>query len=280
MSGVKSLLLAAVPAILVGAVAAVLWMGHSRSENQRAQEFGRIESANKDLQGRLSQLEQEAATLRQKLAEQGIEVAPQSAAPARQRPDTGTSQLETVRTLTQVQGKLTAANSAIAELQNRTHELEAALARMTEENKQLNSAEAELKESLASTNRIVSVMDTEIKAKTERISQLENAARKNREDTTTAAQKLAQLSATTKELEDINRRRENTVNSLQRRYRELTDQFRGAAMRVEQNRDNPAALAPDLSRIQSTVQSAEEDLRQLIGLNTQAQRAAQKLAQK
>ena len=278
MAGAKSLLLAAVPAALVGAIAAGLWVRHSGPEAQRTAEVAEIQKVNTELRGRISQLEQESAQLRQKLAEQGIVVAPATAAAAHPRSEVGPSQLEAVRTLTQVQAKLVAANSAIAELQNRTHELEATITKVTEENKRLNSETHEFKENLASTNRIVSVMETEIKSKTERISQLENAARKAREDNTGTAQKLAQVAGTTKELEEINRRREDTLTSLQRRYRELTDQFRAFALRLDSNRDNPAPLTPDLSRIQSNVQSAEEELRILIGLNTQAQRAAQKLA--
>ncbi|MGC4048579.1 MAG: hypothetical protein QM757_03495 [Paludibaculum sp.] len=71
------------------------------------------------------------------------------------------------------------------------------------------------------------------------------------------------------------------MNSLQRRYRELTDQLRALAVRLEHSeRDSPVTAAPDISRIQTTVQSAEDDLRQLLSLNTQAQSLTQKLGQK
>lgn len=280
MPRARSLLLAAVPAALVGAIAAGLWIRHAGPEAQRAGQFAQLENANKDLRGRINQLEQESAELRQKLAEQGIVVAPRTAAPDRRRPEAPAGQLEAVRALTQVQAKLTAANSAIAELQNRSHEFEATIARLTGENKRLESETAEVKESLASTNRIVSAMEVELKSKTERLLQMETAVRKAREETAGTAQKFSQVAATAKELEDINRRRENTLTSLQRRYRDLTDQFRAFALRLDTNRDNPTTLTPDLSRIQSNVQSADEELRQLIGLNTQAQRVAQKISPK
>jgi chromosome segregation ATPase len=278
MPRVRSLLLAAVPAALVGAIAAGLWIRHTGPEAQRAGQFAQLENANSELRARITQLEQESSELRQKLAEQGIVVAPRASAPDRPRPEVSPGQLEAVRALTQVQAKLTAANGAIAELQNRTHEFEATIARLTDENKRFESETAELKESLASTNRIVSAMEVELKSKTERLVQMEAAVRKARDDTAGSAQKLSQAAATAKELEDINRRRENTLTSLQRRYRDLTDQFRAFALRLDTNRDNPTTLTPDLSRIQSNVQSADEELRQLVGLNTQAQRIAQKIS--
>jgi hypothetical protein len=66
--------------------------------------------------------------------------------------------------------------------------------------------------------------------------------------------------------------------NLQRRYRELTDLYRSTLLTIEQQRDNPAIRQlPDASRIQATVLAAEDDLRQLNALNTQAQRLSQKL---
>ena len=95
-----------------------------------------------------------------------------------------------------------------------------------------------------------------------------------------ASQKSTQAASLANELLDINRRRENVITSLQRRYREMTDVLRALTVRLDTQRDSVATVAPDISRMQSTAQSAEDDLRQLASLNTQAQRIAQKLGQK
>ena len=276
MPTTKNFVLATVPALLVGVVAAGLWMRHTATESRHGVDVAAIQSANKDLQGRVAQLEAESAQLRDRLAAQGIEVAPaRVAAPAKN--EVPSSYLESVRMLAQVQAKLASANSAITDLQEKIHELEASVARFTDENRRLTSESADLKESLASTNRIVQAMEVELKTKSDRIVELEATARRARDDSSGNSQKLAQVGPILKEMEDLNRRRENTLTSLQRRYRDLTDQFRSLALRLDTQRDNPTTMTTDVSRIQSTVQSAEDELRQLIALNTQAQRIAQKL---
>jgi len=276
MPTAKSIVYAAVPAVLVGAVAAGLWMRHAATEARHGSDVAAMESANRDLRGRVSQLEAESAELREKLAAQGIEVAPSRSAPA-VKSEATTSYLETVRMLAQVQGKLASANSAITDLQEKTREMEASIAKLSDENRRLSAESAEFKENLASSTRVVQAMEAELKSKAERVMELEAAVRRARDESASASQKGAQVAPVLKELDDINRRRENTLTSLQRRYRDLTDQYRALAVRLDTQRDNPTTLTTDVSRIQSTVQSAEDELRQLIALNTLAQRAAQKL---
>jgi len=234
------------------------------------------------------QLVHENQSLRERVAqlERDLQTAPAphgESAPVqgqtRREPPSGSEEarLDLIRSLTQTQAKLQAANTSLIELQEKTIELESAVARLTEENRKLQAAGEEGRESLASTRRVVDAMEAELKTKSDRIAQLETAARKLREENVAAAQKSQQWPALVRDLEDINRRRENTLAQLQRRYRDLTDQFRSLAVRLDNQRDNPAPLTPDLSRIQTTVQSAEEDLRQIVNLNTQALRAAQRL---
>ncbi len=94
--------------------------------------------------------------------------------------------------------------------------------------------------------------------------QLESALARTREENAGATAQLRSLSALFREFDELNRRRENALTSLQRRYRELTDLYRSTLLTIEQARDNPAfRQLPDASRIQSTVLAAEDDLRQI-----------------
>jgi hypothetical protein len=72
-----------------------------------------------------------------------------------------------------------------------------------------------------------------------------------------------------KDVEDLNRRREASLLTLERRYREVTDLYRNFSLNM-QTRENPGQglQAGDLSRIQTALQQAEEELRQLRSLNT------------
>jgi predicted nucleic acid-binding Zn-ribbon protein len=159
-------------------------------------------------------------------------------------------------------------------------ELEESAGRLAGENKRIAASEAAAREDLDQARRVIEATEAELKAKSERLVQLEAAARRAREDLDAATKRSAVSSADLNELTDLNRRRETLVQTLQRRYRDLTNELRNIAVRIDTQRDNPAAAAPDISRIQTGVQSSEDDLRQLSALNTQAQRVAQRLGQK
>ncbi len=74
------------------------------------------------------------------------------------------------------------------------------------------------------------------------------------------------------QLADITRRRDNYINSILRRYRELANEYRsfGASSASPSDRDSTFRAGPDLTRIQNTIALVEEDLRQLNGLEAQA----------
>lgn len=219
-------------------------------------------------------LHDENETLRKQLEAEGLQpAAPRTAArlvdPAR---------LEAVKELAQLQARYAALQTSLKDLQNRTAELEGTLDRLTSENKRLASAEADLKDQVASTQRVVQAMEPELKTKADRVTQLETSLRKYQDEANGADRRLSQISAALREIEDINRRRETAINSIQRRYRDVSDQLRALALRLDTQRDNATPVAAtDLSRISSAVQGAEDDLRQLASLNTQAQRAAARL---
>lgn len=215
--------------------------------------------------------------LRKQLVERGI-AAPHPPAPSRAAEDA--RRLAAIRELAAAQSRLSEVQAALVETRNRVAELEASLERATAENKRLTAAEAALQEDLDHTRRIIQAMETEIRAKNDRLTQLETALRKTREELQSLGRRSSAIDSMISEFAELNRRRENTINSLQRRYRDITDQLRALAVRLDTQRDNPAAAIGDLSRIQTAVLAAEEDLRQLNTLNSQSQQLMQKLAAK
>lgn len=281
MPRMKSPLTVLLAVLLAAAVSVALWLWTSQ-RRVSAEAAGRAEAAGK-LQAaateRAGALERENTTLRRQLAERGIEPLVASAAPMRPADGEG-KRLETVRELAHTQAKLTAAQGSMSEWQNRAHELEAALEKATADGKRIAAEEASLREDLDAARRLVAATDGELKTKTARLAQLDSDNRRARDDVTSASQRSTQAAALANELFDINRRRENVLTSLQRRYREMTDVLRALAVRLDTQRDSVTTAAPDISRMQSTAQSADDDLRQLSNLNTQAQRIAQKLNQK
>lgn len=249
-------------------------------EQQRgAQTAAGLEDARRQLtlaESRIADLESTNQSLRAQLEAEGLE--PKSAPPAA-RP-TDSSKLETVRELAALQTRHETLQQQFSTLQTRLAEVEAALEKLTSDNRRLSASETSLRDQIDSNRRVITAMEAEIKSKAGRVEQLEDSVRRFRDQTSGADRRAAQITQALKQLEEINRRREDTLNALQRRYRDVTDQLRSLALRMDTQRDSPSALGTtDISRITSAVQSAEEDLRQLGGLNTQARTAIDRLTQ-
>ncbi|WP_321472020.1 hypothetical protein [uncultured Paludibaculum sp.] len=273
-----------VQAVLLGLLLIALtlcaWLFATRQRPVAAiqAELDSSRKAGQELTGRVEKLSKENEALRAQLTERGIEPAA-SATPAR-RSDGEARRLEAIRDLAQAQSKLATAAASITDLQNRVRDLEAARESLTLENKKLAANEAGVRDDFESTRRIVQAMEAELKTKNERVAQLETNLRRTREELAALQKKFGTSGDTANSLLEVNRRREAVVNSLQRRYRDLTDQLRALAVRLDTQRDSPVMAAPDISRIQTAVQSTEDELRQLLSLNTQAQSLTQKLGQK
>jgi septation ring formation regulator EzrA len=119
-----------------------------------------------------------------------------------------------------------------------------------------------------------------LKGRNDRLVQLETTNNLLHQENRALSEKSALAVRMLRDLEEINRRRETYLTSILRRYKEVTEQYRALATRLDSARDNFTPAGPELSRIQSAVAAAEEDLRQLANLNAQAARIQQKMAGK
>jgi DNA repair exonuclease SbcCD ATPase subunit len=81
-------------------------------------------------------------------------------------------------------------------------------------------------------------------------------------------------------LQDLDRRRDAYLSSIFRRYSEITEQFRAATAALDSGHGaelaSPSKLS--LSRIQNVISLAEDDMRRLNELSTQARQIENKLA--
>lgn len=237
---------------------------------------------------RIAELEAENRDLRagsEKLAREAERPLPAALPPAleapraRRKSEPSRGEQES-KLLAQLRENLATANASLAELQTRIPELEANLEKLTRENTRLAAAEADLNEKLAGANRVLEAVQTELKGRNDRLVQLETTNNLLHQENRALSEKSALAGRMLRDLEEINRRRETFLTSILRRYKEVTEQYRALATRLESARDNLTPPGPELSRIQTAVAAAEEDLRQLANLNAQAARIQQKMAGK
>jgi chromosome segregation ATPase len=261
--------------VLIGslALAAALFILQRRSVESAGQSerLKRLEQENLELRARKAQLEQQVQELQQQLGVEPSSLA-ELASHGGQRSQVPAGTLEAIRMIGQLKDSLASANVAAEQLRTRVAELEGELERVKDENRTLDTRQSELAEKLHGANSVVDALQAELKGKNDRVVPLQMANKQLREENQTANEKISRVTQSVSQLEDINRRRDAFLTSILRRYRDVTDQYRALAARLENPGEGSAPTGSELSRIQSAISMAEDDLRQLNGLNAQADR--------
>jgi chromosome segregation ATPase len=258
--------------VLLGASAAVVWEMHLH--RQQAARTAQLSAENEQLRRRVAELSGQAAVAP---AAPPAEAAGESRNTPRPARPTGNPE-DTVA-LQRLKLSLAEANASIARLQSRADDAEAQIQNLRVDNKRLAGSEADLKENLSAANQALDVLQKELKSSRDHVTQVEIAYQKLRDQRGGDEQKSAQLQQFAAELQDIYQRREVFLNSILRRYKQITEQYRSMSGVLQAQRtDAPAAGGADLARIQDSIALAEEDLRQLNSLNAQALRIQKKMA--
>jgi chromosome segregation ATPase len=177
------------------------------------------------------------------------------------------------------QDALNQSNTELARLQARINDLESHADAATLEKRGLAAELESSRNDLAEANRTVETVRAELSANKSRLTELESASAKWKQESATAGLSAAQLDQTLSELENLFRRRETYLNNILRRYREVTEQYRSLVGVMDSRRDRQSApvTSPEISRIQNAISLTEEDIRQIHALDAQAQRLEKKL---
>ncbi len=212
-------------------------------------------------------------------------VSPSEAGPAaspsrRGAPDTSELAMRDAA-IQQLNHELAEARADIARLQaqprNSVPEKQEALAAAGED---FQKREREWREQLDSFKQQLDSVRAESQAARERAASLEADNAKIKNEGGAGSTRAAELRKALASLQDLDRRRDAYLSSIIRRYREITDQFR--AMTATLDSSHGAESSPfsgiALSRIQSAISLADDDMRRLNELNAQARQIENKLA--
>lgn len=242
-------------------------------------ELTQLRKAHGEAESRLQTLEDQNTTLRKQLEANGMNPALPAPPP---RSAAASSTLEAVRRLALTQQQLADTKAALQALQQRAQQFDSNTAQLQSDNKRLTTAANEAREEAESLRRLNETIEAELKSKTARADSADELARRAQSEAGEVRQKLNLTNSTLREFDDIARRRDTYLNNLQRKYHDVNDQLRSLAARLDRYRDSNSApsFSTDLPRLQSLVQGAEEDLRQVQSLNAQAQRLSQRLQSK
>ena len=265
--------------LLAACLFLILWLGSRREARLSAVDVIQIRKAYADAETRVQALEEQNKTLREQLEQSGLRPAVEPPPP---RSAAASGSVETVRLLALTEHQLNETKSALLAAQAHTQRLEAAIEQAQADNAKLQAAANEAREEADGLKRVNETVEAELKSKTARADAADEQTRRAQAEAGELRQRLNQTVSTLHELDELARRRDNYLNNLQRRYRDANEQLRSLSARLDRYRDSSSApsFAADLPRLQSIVQAAEEDLRQVQNLNAQAQRMSQRLQTK
>ncbi len=244
-------------AVLAAALAAVSWWAWG------------LEGERRVAGERVRQLEGE-------LAKRGVNVAPSGAAtpsvvekPTEKRTTAqgGTVDLRPyLREIDDLKARLEEMDQTMLGARSEAAKAVEAAAELRAELKRQEEAARSAREDFEREQRLTSALEAELKVKSQRMLQAEQAEKVLQERLSKAEQAARRVATASREIEDLNRRREAALVALERRYREVGDVYRSLSLNA-QTREGAALQAGDLSRIQTALGQAEEELRQLRSLN-------------
>jgi chromosome segregation ATPase len=203
---------------------------------------------------------------------------PSAAIRPQDRHEDDATRRELLRLLDEKNAKLAAAESAMGDLKDKLAALETKLAGVTEEMDRLTASGKDLQERLDTSARLAESLQAQMRAREERLAQVEVSNQDLRKRTDDTARRFARLGELAHQIEEVERRREVYLANVLRRYREATELFRTLALRLDNPRDAAAPTSNDLSRIQQAITLADEDLRQVTTLNNQSARLQREIS--
>jgi DNA repair exonuclease SbcCD ATPase subunit len=164
-----------------------------------------------------------------------------------------------------------------AQLQKSGQEKQAALAAAGED---LQKRTQDWQDRLNSFQQQLDSARAEAQAARERVAGLEADVAKLKNEGGAGSARAAALRQAMASLVDLDRRRDVYLNSVIRRYREITSQFRAMTGVLDSSHgtDSDSFNGVALSRIQNAISLAEDDLRRLNEMNAQVHQLENKLA--
>jgi len=260
--------------VLTLAVALVASLGVILIQSQRLTFLERQQATD------LHSLRRLMAAIRQRM----FEKAPVEVEPAAPQGDCQGTLAKRQATIELLNRELNEAQANILELQaqlsNSNEEREKALAGASE---QQQKEKEDWQAQLDALKRDLESAQDDSQASRQRLAAVEAENAKLSSNNNAASARAVDVARVVVQLQDLDSRRDALLNSIMRRYRDITSQFRAMSGMLGSNRDsNTSSPFTDaaLTRIQSAVSSADDELRQLTELNAQARQLEKKLGKK
>lgn len=257
------------------------WQAQSRQ-----QEIVAEREAKEHAEAQVSQLQQEADNLRERLGEltgemQAIaESGNQSAEAAlRRQREVEVARHQQNRTEREFQSTLAATQSERDALAERVAAMGTDLERLRTQLEEVTTRERDLQESLQQAQRVAEALRAQLQSKDQALASLETAYQRFKDSSQSGSRQLDFVTKTVTSLEDINRRRTAILDQAVRRLKEVGDSYRTVAVRIDSNPEMQSTFNAEVGRLQSGVMAVEDQMAQINTLNAQASQLERRLEQ-
>lgn len=273
------------PWILVVALAGVAVLaGLTALVNSRNLEFERARAD--ALNAEKLELQEQSAGLRERL--QVLEVEMQAiaqtgnqsaeAALRRQR-ELESARSKEVATLDRYQQTLEEARSHHEELSRKVVSLEREVADLQSEAERLRRSESDLQSQMESAMRLTAALREQLQSKEKTLASLERAYQRYKDSNQESSRQLEAVTSTIADMEELNRRRLRLLEQGTRKAREISENFRTMAVRIDSDSRGQSGMSAEITRLQSAALALEDQIAQINDLNAQATRLERRLEQ-
>lgn len=260
---------------VIAAGGLVYWKTNSTSPGDAAAESWRKTEA--ELRARLAEAERRLQALGQPMpaAESAHSAAP-AAAPGGVTPYSR-KEADLTELIRLKDEQLGRSEAALAEVRAKLAEMEQRFNTIQEQDKQLRDTESALRQRIDQNTEQIVELQQASRQKDARLEQQEESLKTLRAESEQHARSLQRVRKLTEDLEDLARRREVYMTNILGRYREATDSLRTLGLQLENPGESPSVGRSNISRIQSALALADEDMRQLRSLTTRSRQVQKEL---
>lgn len=179
----------------------------------------------------------------------------------------------------QYQQALGEARAYSEELSKKVVSLEQVVATLQQENEQIRKNGSDFESQRESSRRLIAALQEQVKSKEKTLASLEAAYQRYKDSNQESSRQLDVVSKTIADLEDVNRRRLRVVEQASRRMRELSDNLRTMAVRIDTDSRGQSGMGAEITRIQSAATNLDDQIAQIGNLNAQAAGLERRLEQ-
>ena len=126
---------------------------------------------------------------------------------------------------------------------------------------------------------LIAALQEQVKSKEKTLASLEAAYQRYKDSNQESSRQLDVVSKTMADLEDLNRRRLRVIEQASRRMRELSDNLRTMAVRLDTDARGQSGMGAEITRMQSAATNLDDQVAQINNLNAQAAGLERRLEQ-